>query len=198
MASDAHRTAMSAPDRACNWQTSIESRYRSGAIRLAALLSVAIIVFAGWAALNPQPMAWLYVVLVAVFEMWLVRRIRAVGFAPVPPNEPPYDFSGDEAEIVSRYRFYFTHPAIARDSSSVLAAIGLTALLLAPWLTYKQAFFAAILIGLNLFVVARLTKLLAPTMALRVAASRGDRQALRFLEVHDPAWEKIRAANARQ
>ena len=177
---------------------SIESRYRSGAIRLAALLSVAIIVFAGWAALNPQPMAWLYVVLVALFEMWLVRRIRAVGFAPVPPNEPPYDFSGDEADIVSRYRFYFAYPAVARDSSSVLAAIGLTALLLAPWLTYTQAFFAAILIGLNLFVVARLTKLLAPTMALRVAASRGDRQALRFLEVHDPAWEKIRAGNARQ
>jgi hypothetical protein len=143
-------------------------------------------------------MAWLYVVLVAGFEMWLVRRLRAVGFAPVPANEPPYEFSGDEADIVSRYRFYFAYPAIARDASSVLAAIGLTALLLAPWLTYKQAFFAAILIGLNLFVVARLTKLLAPTMALRMAASRGDRQALRFLEVHDPAWEKIRAGNARQ
>lgn len=157
-----------------------------------------MIVFAGWAALNPQPMAWLYVILVAVFEMWLARRVRAVGFAPVPAHEPPYDFSGDEAEIVSRYRFYFTYPAVARDSSSVLAAIGLTALLLAPWLTYKQAFFAAILIGLNLFVVARFTKLLAPTMALRVAASRGDRQALRLLEVHDPAWEKIRAGNAKQ
>src|SRR4051812_15391734 len=111
MASDVHRAAMSAQHRAGNWQTSIESRYRSGAIRLAALLSVAIIVFAGWAALNPQPMAWLYVVLVAGFEMWLVRRIRAVGFAPVPQNEPPYDFSGDEADIVSRYRFYFAYPA---------------------------------------------------------------------------------------
>jgi hypothetical protein len=31
---------------------------------------------------------------------------------------------------------------------------------------------------------------------LRVAASRGDRQALQLLEVHDPAWEKIRAGNA--
>src|SRR5919205_3845554 len=85
MASDAHRAVASAQnaDR-CNWQTGAKSRYRSGAIRLAALLSVAVIVFAGWAALNPQPMAWLYVVLVALFEMWLVRRVRAVGFAPVP------------------------------------------------------------------------------------------------------------------
>jgi hypothetical protein len=32
-------------------------------------------------------------------------------------------------------------------------------------------------------------------MALRVAASKGDRQALRMLELHDPLWQKIRAAN---
>jgi len=143
-------------------------------------------------------MAWLYIVLVAGYEFWLARRMRAVGFSAVPPLEAPYHFSAEEAELVSRYRFYFTYPKIARDSSSVLAAIGLTALLLTPWLTYKVAFFQALLIGANMFMVARFTKLLAPQMALRVAASRGDRQALRLLEVHDPAWEKIRAGNRPQ
>jgi hypothetical protein len=157
-----------------------------------------VLVFAGWAALNPQPMAWVYIILVAVFELWLARRIRAVGFAPVAPLEPPYHFGAEEAELVGRYRFYFTYPKIARDCSSVLAAVGLTAIVLAPWLTFKHAFFPAILIGLNLFMVARFTKLLAPQMALRVAASRGDRQALRLLELHDPAWEKIRAGNRPQ
>ena len=143
-------------------------------------------------------MAWAYVILVAAFEFWLARRIRAVGFAPVTPLEAPYHFDAEEAELVGRYRFYFTYPKIARDSSSVLAAIGLTALLLTPWLTYKHAFFQAALIGVNLFMVARFTKLLAPQMALRVAAHRGDRQSLRLLELHDPAWEKIRAANRSQ
>jgi hypothetical protein len=77
----------------------------------------------------------------------------------------------------------------------VVAALGLTALVLAPWLTFRQAYFQAALIGLNLFAVARLTKILAPLMALRVAASKGDRQALRMLELHDLLWQKIRAAN---
>jgi len=143
-------------------------------------------------------MAWVYIALVAAFEFWLARRIRAVGFSAVTPLEPPYHFSAEEAELVGRYRFYFAYPTIARDCSSVLAAVGLTALLLTPWLTYRLALFQAVLIGANLFMVARFTKLLAPQMALRVAAARGDRQALRLLEVHDPAWEKIRAGNRPQ
>jgi len=32
-------------------------------------------------------------------------------------------------------------------------------------------------------------------MALRVAANKGDRAALRLLELHDPLWQKIQAAN---
>jgi hypothetical protein len=35
----------------------------------------------------------------------------------------------------------------------------------------------------------------APGMALRVAASHADRNALRLLEAHDAAWSKIRAGN---
>jgi hypothetical protein len=32
-------------------------------------------------------------------------------------------------------------------------------------------------------------------MVLRIAASKGDRTALRMLELHEPVWDKIRAAN---
>lgn len=143
-------------------------------------------------------MAWIYVGAILVFEVWLARRIAAVGRDPVATGEAPYHFTDDEARLVSRYRFYFTYPAIARESSSVLAAIGLTALVLSLWLTYKQVFLPAAIIGLDLLAVARFTKLLAPLMALRIAASRGDRDALLMLEVHDPAWEKIRAGSERQ
>ena len=150
---------------------------------------------AGWAALTPQPMAWVYVAVLGGFELWLARRIAAVGRDPVTVGAPPYHFTEDEARLVRRFRFYFTYPVIARDSSSILAAVGLSGLLLGLWLTYKQAFLPALLIGFNLFAVARLTKRLAPLMALRIAASRGDRDALLMLEMHDPAWAKVRAGN---
>ena len=140
-------------------------------------------------------MAWVYLAAAIAFEFWLARRIASAGAAPALAGEPPYGFSEEEARLVGRYRFYFTYPGIARDASAILAALGLSALLLAPWLTYQQAFAPAALIGVNLFAVARFTRLVAPLMSLRVAANTGDREALRLLELHDPAWEKIRAGN---
>ena len=157
------------------------------------LLTVAVLMLAGWTFLNAAA-AWAYIAAFVVFEFWLLRAIAAGGKAPVAIGEAPYHFDENEAELVRRYRFYFTYPDRARAASSVLAAIGLTALLLAPWLTWKQAFLQAVVIGVNLFAVARLTKAVAPLMALRVA-SQADRQALRLLEAHDPAWSKIRAGN---
>jgi hypothetical protein len=140
-------------------------------------------------------MAWAYIAVVAAFELWLARRVRATGSDAVIAGEAPYHFTEEEARLVQRYRFYFTYPVLARGASSVLAAIGLTGLVLALWLTYRFAFLPAALIGINLFAVARFTRRLSPVMALRLAASRGEREALDLLSAHDPAWVKIRAAN---
>ena len=156
--------------------------------------AVAILALAALAAFDPS-LSWAYIAALAVFELWLVRRMASTARVPVPVNEAPYHFTEEEGAFVGRYRFYFALPAMARDAASVLAALGLTALLLAPWLTFRHAFAQAVLIGLNLFVVAHLTKQVAPLMALRVAASKGDRAALRMVELHDPLWAKIRAAN---
>jgi hypothetical protein len=158
-------------------------------------LPVLILGLAGMAALNPALLSWAYIAVVLAYEIWLARRMALAARGPVPVGEPPYLFSGEEAELVTRYRFYFTHPALARNAASVLAAIGLTALVLAPWFTFRHAYVQAILVGINLFAVARFTRLLAPQLALRVAASKGDRAALRMLEIHDPLWMKIQAAN---
>jgi hypothetical protein len=78
----------------------------------------------------------------------------------------------------------------------VLAALGIASLVLSPWLVFRGAFIPAALVGVNLLAVAALTRRLAPVMVLRIAANKGDREALRMLELHDPLWEKIRAANA--
>ena len=158
--------------------------------------SLGVLLFAGWAALNPQPMAWVHIGIVLAFELWLARRITDAGRGTPAANEAPYHFTEEEADFVGRYRFYFTYPGIAQSCSSVLSAIGLSTLLLAPWLTYKVAYLPAVIIGANLFAVARFTKRLVPLMSLRIAASRGDRNALRLLEIHDPLWAKIRAGNA--
>lgn len=154
-----------------------------------------MLLLAGFAALTPQPMAWIYIAAVAAFETWLARRIALVGRSPVPVGEPPYHFSAEEARLVGRYRFYFTFPALAQEAAAVLAALGLSALVLAPWLTLKQLFLPAALVGINLFAVARFSRIVSPLMSLRIAASRGDREALGLLAAHDPAWARIREGN---
>jgi hypothetical protein len=158
--------------------------------------ALAVLFLAGFAALWPRSVSWAYVATFIAFELWLARRMSTVGNSPVAVGEPPYLFTAEEAELVGRFRFYFTYPVIARESSSVLAAFGLSGLLLALWLTFAQALIPAVLTGLNLFVVGRFTKQVAPLVGLRIAASKGDRGALRALELHGPLWEKIRAANA--
>jgi len=156
--------------------------------------AIAVLLLCGFTFLRSE-VSWVYLAVMAVFEIWLMRRIASTGKGPVAVDEPPYRFSAEEAEFVARYRFYFTYPGVAREATSVLAALGLTALVLVPWLIYKMELVQALLIGANLFVVARYTKVLAPVMALRVRAHRGDRAALRMLELHDPIWIKIRQSN---
>lgn len=157
--------------------------------------SVAMLLLAGWAALNPEPMSWVYIAAVLAFEAWLLARMRAEERRPVAVGEPPYRFTEEEAELVGRYRFYFAYPAAAAQAGSVLAAIGLSAMVLALWLTFRQAFVQGAIVGLNLFAVGWFTKRVAPVYALRIAASRGKRDALRMLEILDPLWAKIKAAN---
>lgn len=161
-------------------------------LRYAAVLALGL---AGLGAINP-PLAWLYVAMAAAFEMWLARRLRTAGSGLPQAGVAPYHFTDEEAAFVGRYRFYFTYPALARDAASVLAALGLSALILAPWLTFRGAYPQALLAGANLLAVGAFTKRLAPLLALRIRASKGDREALRLLELHEPLWAKIRAGNA--
>jgi len=157
--------------------------------------SVAMLLLAGFAALNPRPMAWVYIAAVGAFELWLFSRMRTLAKVPVAVDEPPYRFSAEEAVLVERYRFYFTYPVSASQAGSVLSAIGLGSVILALWLTFKGTPVEGAAIGLNLFAVGWFTKRVAPVYALRIAASRGKREALRALELIDPLWTKIKDGN---
>lgn len=152
--------------------------------------TLAFAVLAGLAFLAPEAGSWAFAAAEFAFLAWLARGIGRTDRAALAararePLEP------DEADMVGRYAFYFARPGLSRECASTLAGIGLASLVLVPWLTYKLQFAAAILIGVQLFAVARLTKLLSPVYALRLAGAKGDREALRLLSAYDGAARKL-------
>lgn len=159
--------------------------------------AVAVAALAAWNLLAPQSGSWAFAAAELAFLAWLARELRradpaALRARAAEPLEP------DEAEIVQRYPLYFARPAFARECASTLAATGLASLVLVPWLTYKLQWPPAVLIGVLLFAVGKLTRLLSPVLALRLATAKGDRGALRLLSAHDGAARKLSAHRAPQ
>lgn len=154
-------------------------------------LGVATVAALGaWSFLAPPTGSWAFATLEFAFLAWLAHALRrADGAALVARAKPPLE--PDEADIAQRYPLYFARPDFARECASTLAATGLASLVLVPWLTYKLQWAPALLIGVMLFAVARLTKLLSPVYALRLQTAKGDRDALRLLSAHDGAARKL-------
>lgn len=143
-----------------------------------------------WSFLEPPSGAWAFAAAEFAFLAFLARELRrADGAALTARAQQPLE--PDEADVVHRYALYFARPDFARECASTLAAVGLASLVLVPWLTYKLQWAQAVLIGVMLFAVARLTKLLSPLYALRLQTAKGDRDALRLLSAHDGAARKL-------
>lgn len=151
---------------------------------------VATAALTAWAFFEAPSGSWAFAAVEFAFLAWLARQVKSAAPAALlaAAREP---LEADEADIVQRYPLYFARPALARECASTLAAVGLASLALVPWLTYKLAWPQAIAIGVFLFAVARLTKLLSPVYALRLATAKGDRDALRLLSAHDGAARKL-------
>jgi biotin transporter BioY len=152
--------------------------------------ALAVLVVGGWAFLSPAAGAWAFAAAEFAFLAWLARQVRSADAAALHSRarEP---LAPDEADLVRRYPLYFARPGFARECASTLAALGLASLVLVPWLTYKLQWVQAILVGVLVFAVARLTKLMSPVYTLRVATAKGDRDALRLLSAHDGAMGKL-------
>ena len=145
-----------------------------------------------WAFLAPAAGGWAFAAAEFAFLAWLAGMVRKADAPALRARARPA-LDADEDEIVSRYPFYFGHAPLARELAATLAALGLASLLLVPWLTYRVQWVQAVLIGMLVFAVARLTKVLSPVLALRVATAKGDREALRLLSAHDGAARKLSA-----
>ena len=134
--------------------------------------------------------AWAFAAAEFAFVAWLMRELRRTDPETLLNRR---SLETDEADVVRRYPLYFARPGFARECASTLSALALASLVLVPWLTYKLQWAQAILIGVLLFAVARLTRLMSPTYALRLATAKGDRDALRLLSAHDGAMRKLSA-----
>lgn len=154
--------------------------------------ALAVFALGGWAFLSPAAGAWGFAAAEFALLAWLSHQVRG-GDAAALQSRAREPLADDEADLVRRYPFYFERPGFARECASTLAAIGLASLVLVPWLTYKLQWAQAVLIGVFVFVVARLTRRLSPVYALRLSVARGDRDALRLLSAHDGAARKLSA-----
>lgn len=155
--------------------------------------ALAVAALTGWTFLQPPVGSWAFVAAEFAFLSWLGRELRRVDGAALctrahQPLEP------DEADVIRRYAFYFARPAVARECASALAATGLATLVLVPWCIYKMQWAQAILMGVMLFAVGKLTRIVSPVYALRLATAKGDRDALRLLSAHDGAARKLAGA----
>jgi len=160
--------------------------------------AVIVVSLGVWSSVDPAFASWVYVVLVVFLaQAGFAIKILAVAGEPVAVNEPPYHFDRDEAQVIERFRYYFTNPVSAQEIASALSAMGLVALLLSPWLVYKQQLVQAALIGLQVFLIGPMTKKLSPVYTLRLAAHKGDDEAVRLARSYDSAWGKIRAVRER-
>ena len=155
-----------------------------GTIAVAALLA--------WAFLAPAKGGWAFAAAEFAFLAWLAATLRKADASGLRARARPA-LEADEIELVARYPFYFERPLVARELAATLAALGLASLLLVPWLIYRAQWPQALLIGMFVFAVARLTRVLSPVLALRLATAKGDREALRLLAAHDGAARKLSA-----
>ena len=157
---------------------------------MSGLGAVAFAVLLGYAFLAPAAGGWAFAAAEFAFLAWLASTLRKADAARLRGRA---QLEPDEAEIVSRYPFYFARPLLARELASTLALLGLASLLLVPWLIYRVQWPQALLVGAFVFAVARLTRVLSPVLALRLATAKGDREALRLLAAHDGAARKLSA-----
>jgi hypothetical protein len=156
--------------------------------------ALAVAVLLGWVFLKPGSGAWAFAAAEFAFLAWLASQVRGVDL-PALLSRARQPLEDDERDIVRRYPFYFARHGAARECASTLAALGLASLIAVPWLTYLLVFAPAALIGVQLFAVARLTRLTSPVYALRMATAKGDRDALRLLSAHDGAMAKLSAGH---
>ena len=102
------------------------------------------------------------------------------------------ELNDNENMVLKKYHIYFYYPFTASSLSSTLSLIQITTFIIVPWLLYKHIWIQAVLIGLNWFPSALLSRILNPMFFLHNAVEKKENEMLReeMLAV-DSVCEKI-------
>lgn len=75
-------------------------------------------------------------------------------------------YTQEEEKVIGRYHLFFRYPMASRSFSAMLSAIQISALILVPWLLFKELYAQAITIGLNYFIAGQFAVILNPQFFL--------------------------------
>lgn len=137
---------------------------------MGALISVGVIGNLIWSFFNPVLAAKVFIILVGLFEGYIILMSRIGRPDNLGAFNPPYYLNPDEVAVVKRYHLFFRFPFASRELSAALSGIQLSSLVWVPWLLYQQEWLAAIALALNFFIAATLAMQLNPRLFLSRAS----------------------------
>ena len=88
-------------------------------------------------------------------------------------------FSSVEIAIIQKYNLYFRYPFTAISLSTTLSFIQLSTFIWVPWLLYNHLWVPAVLIAINYFISALLSRKLNPQYFLRQAVEKKGKEHIR-------------------
>jgi hypothetical protein len=140
-----------------------------------------------WGFLQPAAGSTAYIVLVGLFEGWLLSAAFLA-----KPDLRGTAWSPEEQAVLKKYYVYFRFPFASRQFSSIMSGIQLAAFVWVPWLLLKGHWVRAIIIGANYLIAGPIAVRLNPRFFLHEAVEKRNQHALipEMLAV-DSVCEKI-------
>ncbi len=128
------------------------------------ILGIVILTF-----FKPAFGSWVFVIIVALLELWIVFVNRS----KIKVKNDNNKYTLKEVEVIERYRLFFQYPFASRIFSQMFSGIQLAVFPLVPWLLIKGLFIQAVVIGLNYFVATQLAVVLNPQFFLHDNIDKG-------------------------
>ncbi|MFC1782429.1 hypothetical protein ACFL02_02455 [Planctomycetota bacterium] len=119
------------------------------------LITIGLIV---WSFLHPLYASISFIVFFCIIEAYIIL----LNYIDKPTTKNTDELTEIEVEVLRKYHLYFRYPFVAMSLSSTLFYFQLSIIIFIPWLFYNHLWIPAVIIGLNYFSSAILSKILNP------------------------------------
>lgn len=143
-----------------------------------------------WGFFAPGTAAWVYIVLIAIFEGW----IAGLQFLarPTMDSDAVATWAPREQAALRKYHLYFRWPFASQAFSSTLSGTQLAAFVWVPWLLWNGHWWAGAIIGANYFLAGPLAAKLNPRLFLHEAVEKkGQYEYMEEMVAVDAVCERI-------